>query len=104
MTLNKAIFLVLVNLIPFLFLLLQITDLFEVVNSPESYPFGHSINATSSIYTSSTIYIMYCLIQVVFLFALIGLSFFYKKYTKVYLTFLAVNFLLFIYPIITMRD
>lgn len=104
MILRKGAFLVLINSIPFLLLLIHLTDLFSVINSAGSYPFGHLINATGSIYTSQTIYIIYCIIQIIFLFSLIGLSLFHRRYNKVYFMCLAINILLFIYPIITLRD
>jgi len=103
MTSRHVSLLVLINIIPFLLVLLNLADLSEVINAPGSYPFGRSINASGSIYTSQSIYMAYCIIEIVLLISLIGISLFYQKYKKAYLILLAINFLLFIYPIMT-RD
>jgi hypothetical protein len=103
-TSRNVLSLVLINLIPFLLVLLHIADLLEVTNAPGSYPFGRSINAIGSIYTTQSAYVAYCNIQIVLLLSLIDIRLFYQKYNKAYLMLLAINFLLFIYPIMTMRD
>ncbi len=104
MTSKNILPLILLNLIPGLLALLHLADLYEVINAPGSYPFGHFINGIGSIYTSQSIYTSYCVIQIAMLVLLIGSSFYYQKFKKAYLILWFINFLLFIYPTVTMQD
>lgn len=104
MTAKNVLQLVLINIFPLLLILLNFADLLTVIESPGSYPFGASINATGSIYASQSVYFTFCIIQIVMLLSLISFSLFIRKYKKTYLVLLIINFLLFIYPILRLRD
>ena len=101
---QKIGLLILLNIFPSFLLVLHIPDTIEAINSPGAYPFGDSINPSGSIYTSQTSYVTYNIVSILFLVLLIAFSFLWKKYQRAYLSLVVINFLLFVYPIISSRD
>jgi hypothetical protein len=99
MTLHKLAKTVLINTVPALLLLLMIIDLIEVINSPNAYSFNSEFFSPNSIYRSKRLYLLYSILFAITLFLMI-LSYCFKQ-KKAYFTLLAINVVLFVYPMLT---
>jgi hypothetical protein len=101
---REIIRIVLMNLFPFLLLIMLIDDLTSAVKSPGAFPFGESINSKASIYTSQGRYIAYHIVQMAMLAAFVSLSFYRHQLRRAFIVVIILNILLFLYPILTARN
>ena len=93
--------LLLISIIPILLALLWIEDTWEVFYGKGDYPFGSEFFSPASIYSSKTIYVTYHIVEITLLLTMVYFTF--KKRWKPFYILLAVNVLLFLYPIITLE-
>jgi len=91
--------LALINIIPIIFLLFNISELYNVFYGNSDYPFGSDFFSSYSIYQSKMWYVIYLSIFIVSLLGLISFSVTNKRVA--YYTLLVVNLLLFLYPMCT---
>ncbi len=101
---KEILYLILINIFPLFLLLLLIPDLKTAIETPSSYPFGDSINPSASIYVSETRYILFHVIQIVFLLLFIAVSFLRDRFKAAFYIISAINLFLLLYPILTARD
>ena len=101
--LNELLNLVLINLIPTFLLILECTDLKDVLRAPSAYPFGTE-KSTISIYTSQRNYLIYTSLHILMLIGLIGLSFVRRRFRRAFYVTLVLNLIAFFYPLITEPD
>jgi len=91
--------LALINIIPIIFLLFNISELYNVFYGNSDYPFGSAFFSPYSIYQSKMWYVIYLS---VFIVSLLSLTLFSMTNKWVaYYTFLTINVLLFLYPMCT---
>lgn len=88
-----------INILPVVFLLLNLFDMVAVLKG-DGYPFGSEFFSPISIYKSKTIYLTYNIVFSLFLLGLIITSIL-KGHGKVYFILLIISILLLIYPIVT---
>lgn len=96
---KKIIPLILINIIPVFLLLIHTLDLYDSIHHPGRYPFESEFFAPFSIYKSQIIYIAFTIITILSLMALIVSS--VLKRWKLYYILLAINIILFVYPMLT---
>ena len=101
---KEIVRIVLLNLLPFLLLILSIDDLTAAIKSPGAYPFGESINSSASIYTSQGRYIAFNLLRILLLMLFVTLSFFRRQLRRAFITVVILNVIVFLYPMLTSRD
>ena len=101
---RELLLLVLLNALPVLIIALLVSDLMAAIETPSSYPFGDSINSPASIYVSQTRYILFHVVQIVFLHIFISISFMRQRFRRLFYILVIINFLLFLYPMLTGRD
>jgi hypothetical protein len=91
--------LILINVVPIIFLLFNISELYNVFYGNSDYSFGSDFFSAYSIYQSKMWYIIYLSI---FIVSLLGMISFSKTNKRVgYYALLIVNVLLFLYPMCT---
>jgi hypothetical protein len=95
---------VLMNIFPFLLIIMLIDELSSAIKSPGAYPFGSSINSAASIYASQGRYIAFHIVEICMLMAFISLSFFRHQLRRAFIVVIVLNILLFLYPILTARS
>ena len=100
---NDLLNLVLINLVPVFLLIISFLDLLYVLKAPGAYPFGTE-NSPASIYTSQTRYVVFQSIHIFLLIALVGLSFFRRRFEVAFYVTLVLNLIAFFYPLMTGRD
>lgn len=94
---------ILINLLPFVLILMSIDDLTTAMRSPGAYGFGDT-HPSASIYVSQARYVWFNILRLLLLALFITLSFFRRQWPRLFVAVIALNILIFLYPMITARD
>ena len=93
---KKFIIPAILSIIPFVALIFNLADVYDVFFGDGGYPFGSEFFSPYSIYKTKAIYILYVILFTVIL--ILTIFFAFKRKWKLYILFLLVGAVFFIYP------